>query len=185
MDAALLMWTVAWVWMGFAVAHEIRGIADLSDTVGAMGRAVTSVGGTLRDLPLVGDQLAEPAGRLEEAGGNAIASAGSARSSARRVGTLLGVSIALIPTLPLLALYVPGRVAGERERRSLRRAVATGRSDEFDELLARRAVVHLPHHRLRRVSDDPVEDLRAGRHAALADAELAWFGVDGRDRAIG
>jgi hypothetical protein len=172
-----VLWTIAWIWMGFAVAHEVRGIADLSDTVGSVGRAVTSVGETLRDLPLVGDQISAPADKLDEAGRQAVASAQSARTSARRVGTLLGVSVAVIPTLPLIALYLPNRIAATRERRSLRRALAGGRSDALDELLARRAIVHLPYEHLRRVSPDPLADLRAGRYAALADAELAWFGL--------
>lgn len=177
LDSALVLWTVAWVWMGFAVAHELRGIADLSDTVGGVGRAVTSVGDSLRGLPLVGDQMSGPADQLQQAGRDAVASAQSARTSARRVGTLLGISIALIPTLPLLALYVPGRLAAAQERRSLRRAIGRGRSPELDELLARRALVHLPYHRLRRVSSDPLVDLRRGEHRALADAELEWFGI--------
>jgi hypothetical protein len=115
LDAALILWIVAWLWMGIAVANEVRGIADLSDTVGAVGRAVTGV------------------------------------------GVLLGVSIALFPTLPLLATYLPTRYAAAHERRALRRAMDSGRSDALDELLARRALVHLPYHRLRRVSDDPVD----------------------------
>lgn len=93
---------------------------------------------------------------------------------------LLGVSIALIPTLPLLATYLPTRYAAAHERRALRRAVDSGRSDALDELLARRALVHLPYHRLRRVSDDPVGHVHRGRHCALADAELEWFGVPTR-----
>jgi hypothetical protein len=177
LDAALALWTIAWVWMGFAVAHEVRGIADLSDTVGSVGRAVTSVGEALRGLPLVGDELGPPAAELDRAGRDAVTSAVSARASARRVGTLLGVSIALIPTLPLMAIYVPGRVAAAHDRRSLRRTVATGRSPALDELLARRALVHLPYHQLREVSRDPLADVRAGRHSALADAELEWHGV--------
>jgi hypothetical protein len=47
----------------------------------------------------------------------------------------------------------------------------------MDELLARRALVHLPYHQLRRLSPDPLSDVRAGRHAALADAELEWHGI--------
>ena len=176
-DAALLIWTIAWVWMGIAVASEVRGIADLSDTVGSVGRAVTGTGEAIRGLPLVGDQVAGPAEELQRAGRDAVDSAKSARSSARQVGVLLGVSIALIPTLPLLALYLPGRIAGVRERRALERALERGRTPWLDEILAWRAVVHLPYDRLRDVSEDPVEDLRLGRHRALADAELAWFGV--------
>jgi hypothetical protein len=180
LDAALILWTVAWLWMGIAVANEVRGIADLSDTVGAVGRAVTGVGETIRGVPLIGDQATGPAEELDRAGRDAVASAQSARASARRVGVLLGVSIALIPTLPLLAIYLPTRYAAGHERRALRLAVDAGRSEALDELLARRAVVHLPYHRLRRVSDDPVNDVRHGRHSALADAELEWFGVPTR-----
>jgi hypothetical protein len=44
-------------------------------------------------------------------------------------------------------------------------------------VLARRALVHLPFHVLRRISDDPVRDIADGRHAALADAELEWCGI--------
>jgi len=180
LDAALIVWTVTWLWMGIAVATEVRGIADLSDTAGAVGRAVMGLGETIRGLPLIGDQAAAPAEELDRAGRDAVASAQSARASARRVGVLLGISIALIPTLPLLAIYLPARYAAAHERRALRRAVDSGRSDALDELLARRALVHLPYRRLRRVSDDPVADVRRGRHSALADAELEWFGVPTR-----
>jgi hypothetical protein len=114
---------------------------------------------------------------VHHAGQDAVASARTARANARSVGTLLGVSIALIPSLPVLILYVPPRVAGARERRALERAVAGGVDRWLQEVLARRALVHLPYHRLRRVSEDPLEDLRQGRHARLADAELEWFGV--------
>jgi hypothetical protein len=176
-DAALVVWTLAWVAMGLAVANEVRGLAELSDTVGSVGRAVTSTGEAIRSLPLIGDQVAAPADEVSAAGRDAVASAAGARESARRVGVLLGVSIALIPTLPLLALYLPARIGGARERRALRRAVARGRPPWLDEALARRAVAHLPLERLRRVSDDPGEDLRCGRHRALADAELDWYGV--------
>ena len=52
-----------------------------------------------------------------------------------------------------------------------------GREPWVDEVLARRALVHLPYRRLREISDDPIADLRAGRHEALAAAELEWFGL--------
>ncbi len=135
-DAALVLWTAAWLWMGIAVAHEIRGVADLSDTAGEVGRAITGVGGTLRDLPVIGGQMSRPADEIQRAGENTITSAKSARASARHVGVLLGIAIALIPS------------------------------------------------RLRRVSADPVSDLHNGRHAALADAELEWFGVRARERVL-
>lgn len=176
-DVALLLWTATWLWMGVAVAREVRGIGDVGDTVARLGVAVTEVGGVVSELPLIGDQVAEPAEAVTAAGREAVASSRGARESADRVSLLLGLSIALIPSSPVLLLYIPRRLAIRRERRALRRAIAGGRTPDLDELLAERAVIHLPYHRLRRVSRNPRGDLRDGRYAALADAELEWFGV--------
>ncbi len=177
-DAVLICWAVLWVVVGIVVAHEVRGLAEISDTVAAVGRATTAVGETIRALPLVGGSFEEPAEDISAAGREAVTSAQAARESARSVATLLGLSIALIPTLPVLLLYVPGRVAGARERRALSLTIERGREPWIDELLARRALVHLPVRRLRAISDDPLADVREGRHGALAAAELEWFGVD-------
>jgi hypothetical protein len=179
-DLMLLGWAALWVVVGLAVAREVRGLAEVSDTAATVGRATITVGETIRDLPLVGDSLADPGEQIQAAGREAVTSAGEARDSANTLGTLLGLSIALIPSLPVLLLYLPGRVSGARERRALARVVARGREPWVDELLARRALVHLPYRRLRRVSEDPLADLRAGRHAALASAELEWFGVESK-----
>jgi hypothetical protein len=177
LDVALVLWTVAWVWMGVTVGHEVRGLGELSGTVDRLGRAVIAVGGVVAELPLVGDRVAGAAGEITGAGRNAVASAGEARESARSVGLLLGISIALIPSSPVLLLYLPRRLALARERRALRLALIGGRTPELDRLLAERAVIHLPYHRLRQVSEDPYGDLCAGRHRPLADAELRRFGV--------
>jgi hypothetical protein len=183
LDALLAAWTVLWIVVGIQVAQEVRGLAELSTTVGSVGHALTSVADTIRALPLIGGKLAGPAGDVQHAGRDAVASARTARANARSVGTLLGISIALIPSLPVLILYLPPRVAGARERRALERAAAGGVDPWLQEVLARRALVHLPYHRLRRVSEDPLEDLRHGRHSRLADAELEWFGVPSPRRA--
>ena len=175
LDAIAVIWTLLWLGAGVLVAQEVRGLAELSDTAGRLGEAVVTVGETVESLPLVGAQVAEPAGQVRDAGADAIASARSARASARRVGVLLGVSIAAIPSLPVLLFYLPARIGTARERRALRRAVGAGHA--ADAVLALRAVTHLPYRTLSRVSDDPARDLERGDHAALADAELAWFGV--------
>jgi hypothetical protein len=177
LHVALALWSAAWICMGVTVGHEVRGLGELNGTVERLGRAVTDVGGVIGALPLVGERAAGPAEEISGAGRDAVASAGEARSNARSVGLLLGISIALIPSSPVLLLYIPRRISLARERRALKRAVLRGRSPELDRLLAERALFHLPYHRLRKVSDDPAGDLRNGRHGALADAELEWFGV--------
>jgi hypothetical protein len=177
LDVALILWTATWLWMGFTVAHEVRGLSELSETVERLGGAIAEVGGLIGGLPVIGTEVAGPAAEITRAGENAVASADEARASARTVGLLLGISIALIPTSPVLLLYLPRRIALGRERRALTRALIEGRTPELDQMLAERAVTHLPYRRLSRVSDDPCGDLRSGRHEALADAELDWFGV--------
>jgi hypothetical protein len=178
LDVILLAWTVLWVVAGFAVADRVRGLAEVSATVAKVGGATETVGETIRTLPLIGGSLEDPAREISAAGRDAVASARAARQSARSLGTLLGLSIALIPSLPVLVLYVPGRIGGARERRELARVVAAGRDPWMEEVLAQRALVHLPYRRLRQISEDPAADVREGRHEALAVAELEWFGVD-------
>ena len=166
-----------WLWMGITVAHDVRGLAELSGTVDRLGRAVADVSSVIGGLPLIGDEVAGPASEITAAGENAVASADGARASARAVDVLLGISIALIPTGPVLLLYLPRRVALARERRALSRAVVAGRTPMLDQMLAERAVTQLPYRRLSRVSPDPCGDLRSGRCQALVDAELECFGV--------
>jgi hypothetical protein len=177
LDIVLLAWAVLWIAAGFAVADRVRGLAEVSATVAKVGRATTTVGETIRSLPLVGGSLDDSGRDIADAGREAVGSARAARESARSLGTLLGLSIALIPSLPVLVLYVPGRIAGARERRELARVVAGQCDPWMEEVLARRALVHLPYRRLREISDDPAADVREGRHAALATAELEWFGL--------
>lgn len=177
LDVVLVLWTAWWLWAGITVGDGVRDLADLGNTAGQLGRAVTSVGDAIATLPLVGDQLRGPAGAVHDAGRQAVASAQSARTSGRRLGVLLGLTVAAVPTVPLLLLYLPGRIASARERQALARALRRIPGPQLDDVLARRALVHLPYHVLGRVSDDPVGDIAAGRSGALADAELEWYGV--------
>jgi hypothetical protein len=71
---------------------------------------------------------------------------------------------------------IPHRRAWRRDTRAVRRAVRQG-GDEIDAYLALRAVQSLPADRRLDVSADPWGDLAAGRHRALADAELRRVGV--------
>jgi hypothetical protein len=84
------------------------------------------------------------------------------------LSVLLGLAVAVIPSLPLLVLYVPLRAARLRE---------AGDDPQLEELLARRAVQNLPYHRLARVTRTPWRDLADGRYAALAAAEKQRVGI--------
>jgi hypothetical protein len=181
LDVAAVVWMATWIVLGFLVAREVRHLRELSDTVVVAGVAVEETGDLLASLegvPFVGSQVGDVAERVREAGRSARASGADSRDSTQNLSVLLGLSIGLIPTLPLLGLYAPLRVAWTRETRAVRRALATRPSDPvLTEFLARRAVATLPYQELQAVSPDPFRDLEEGRFEALADRELERLGL--------
>src|SRR4051794_36413604 len=141
LDAAVLAWVIAWLALGYWTAREVRELSTVTSSVRSVGGAVVSAGdaiGGLERLPLVGAVGAKPGASVPAARRGARQAAPDARAAGRRLSVLLGVAVAFIPTLPLLAVYLPPRLALHRDRRAAR---GLG-----DELLARRALVHLPLH---------------------------------------
>lgn len=122
MDALVVVWIIAWVALGLAVAREVDGLKELSGTVRTTGLAVEESGRAIRSLgplPLVGDRLERPGRRIEDAGRSAASSARSSRRSIERLSVLLGLAIGVIPSVPLVALYLPARLgAGQRGDRA-------------------------------------------------------------------
>lgn len=180
LDGLVILWSIAWILIGVTIAREVRDLARLSDTVVSLGQATQSAGAAvagLEDLPVLGGALREPATKIREAGADAVVSARESRRSADRLAVLLGISVALIPSLGLLAVYLPRRVAGVRERRALLRAL---RRDEpnLDEYLAWRALSHLTTDELSRLTSGPLAELTRGRAGELARAELRRHGLD-------
>lgn len=180
LDVALALWCAFWLWMAWAVADDVRGLRHLSQTVASVGEATRQTGQaieSLGDLPVVGGDVGEAGAAIERAGDDALRSAAAARRSVRRTSLLLGFSIAVIPTLPLMLLYVPRRIGALREQRLVVVSLRNGTDPALQRLLAFRALSTLPLHRLRGVSPDPVEDLSGARFRVLADAELARLGI--------
>ncbi|MDP9342508.1 MAG: hypothetical protein M3Q23_10545 [Actinomycetota bacterium] len=185
-DAALIAWTVVWVVVGVMVARDVRGLTQLSDTVVAGGQVLRATGselGALSSIPFVGDQIGSVGHQVNDAADQAIASGRDSAGRVRSLSVLLGFAIALIPTVPLIALYTPLRVARVREVRAVRRAMAEARGDPvFEQFLARRAAERLPYYRLRQISQDPWYDLATGRYERLAAAELERLGLSRASR---
>nr|MDP9166639.1 hypothetical protein [Actinomycetota bacterium] len=63
-DAVVVLWTLAWVFVGLAVHSAVATIADVGRQVndGATGvsKNLNSAGDSTDDFPLVGDALAKP-----------------------------------------------------------------------------------------------------------------------------
>jgi hypothetical protein len=185
-DAALIVWTAAWLLVGVAVARDVRGLTQLSGTVVAGGRVLQVTGselGQLSSVPFVGEQLGAMSRQLNDAADQAIASGRGSAEQIRSLSVLLGFAVALVPTVPLIALYAPLRVSRAREVAAIRRAAARNPADPLlQQFLARRAAERLPYHRLRQVTADPWSDLAQGRYQRLATAELERLGLSRTSR---
>ena len=116
---------------------------------------------TLEGVPFIGGQVGDVASRVREAEGTGERSREPRHTDDASV--LLALSIGLIPTLPLLGLYVPLRLAWTQVRAPLQRALATIRTISASrQFLARRAVANLHY---RAAGGQPV--LRGYRRRAL------------------
>jgi hypothetical protein len=174
LDLLVLTWAIVWIVLGVTVGmfvSRLSAVGDgLQDTGGAIVRAGDSVAG-LADVPLIGEGFGTIGAEIGDIGRETQEDGRSLERDVDRLAWLIGASLALAPTLPILALWVPPRVARERERHSLRRSL---RSQDGAALgyLANRAVATRSFRELLAVSDDPVHDLSEGHYEALASLEL-------------
>jgi len=181
LDVAVIGWSLAWGAVAIAIAQEVNGLADLSGTVIRVGHATEASGRGLEQLgalPLLGDTLTVPADRIQAAGASAVESGRSSADSVHDLSLLLGLSIAVIPALPLICLYIPLRIAAARERRTARAlALEAGDDPRFQRFLARRTLETLPYRKLREVTPEPWRAYVEGRYDELARAELRRLGL--------
>ncbi|HET8980102.1 MAG TPA: hypothetical protein VFN87_18260 [Solirubrobacteraceae bacterium] len=183
-DLLLVVWVVGWIVVGLLIAHEVNGLARLSTTVEKAGQAAEASGTALHALsavPFVGHTVGQASARVIQAGQSAVASGQASRSSVGDLATLLGIAVALIPSIPVLAVYVPLRIGRARERLVVGAALAEiGDNPEFQAFLARRALETLPYRRLRWLVHHPWQKLDARQRADLAAAELQRLGLTRR-----
>ena len=105
----LAVWVTAWIVLGIWTAYEVRNLRSLSDTVVKSGSAMRTTGGALEGLgaiPFVGGDVGRVAREVTAAGISAEESGHSSRSAVDRLAILLGIAVGLVPTIPVLVLYV-------------------------------------------------------------------------------
>jgi hypothetical protein len=180
-DLATLAWTAAWVAAGLTLYRLVERLAVPGARVEQAGSDfagdVAEIQQRIGRVPVVGDQLQGPFGRLAGTG-RTLAEAGATQQQVvHQLALWLGVVVAAVPVVTLLLVWLPRRVAWAREAGAASRL----RMDGADlELFAIRAVANRPLRELRRVSADPAGALRAGEHQALADLELRALGLRAR-----
>ena len=111
-DLVVVVWIVAWLFVGMRVHSEVEGLTELSQTISQAGGAVEETGRTLAalNLPLVGDRIDDAAERAITVGRDTRLSGRTARDSISDLRTLLGTAVTLIPASPILFLYLPLRL---------------------------------------------------------------------------
>lgn len=180
-DSVVAFWVVLWLTMGVLTGLEIWSLSRVSDAAAASGRAADQAGRGLQELsalPLVPDGPGRIGDEVRAAADEIDRSAALIRQDVRRLSLLLGVSVALLPTVPVLALYLPGRLRWRRDVQAVRRELArAGRTERLDAYLAQWAVADLGWDALSRVSDDPAGDLAEGRYERLAGEQLRRLGI--------
>ncbi len=186
LKAVLAVWAVAWMATGAAAGVQIWQLAGLSSAAVESGEALDSAGAALQllgRLPVVGPRSQRLGGEVRAAAERIQESAATSQAHIRRLSVLVGLSIAFIPLAPVLAVYVPVRMARAREARSVRRRLGDAADDPaLEQFLAHRAVQNLPYETLRSVSDRPWADLEAGNYRLLANAELTRLGLARKSR---
>ena len=181
-DVVLVVWLLLWCAIGYAVGHTVNGLSGLSDGVIGAGEGVSDAAGALTDLidvPLVGGSVEAIAARIDALGQGTVQKAEASKDVIFNVSLMLGLLIALAPSVPPIAVWLVIRSPLARDRRRI------GRSLDADEAglegyLALRAATRYSYARISSVTTDPWGDLQAGRHSALAAIELGRLGLTRR-----
>lgn len=181
LDGLVGFWLTLWLIVGAWSGVTLWQLSELGDTVTNSGHAIRSAGEALTavgNVPLVGEKPGELGAEVTATGADIADRGQQVKHQLQQLSLLLGLAIALMPTTPVLGLYVPLRVARHRETRELRAALAAhGNTSALDRYLAERAVHSLSFSSVHHLVGDPWQAIAEGRARPLADAELARLGI--------
>jgi hypothetical protein len=180
-DAAVAVWTFAWVLVGVAVHRAVSTIAAVGRQVnsGAHGIAdnLESAGHSAERIPLVGGAVSKP---LTAAGDAALNIAGAGHNldtTATWLAVLLALAVASPPVLAVMMPWLFLRIRFFRRKWTVTALAATPAAER---LLALRALANRPLGKLTKVDADPVGAWRGEDPAAirgLAALELRSAGL--------
>ncbi len=180
-DLLLVAWTVVWIWAGRVVHDTTAALAvpgrKLADAGDGLSGYMSEAGERAADIPVVGDSLRSPFDGAGSASRRLAEAGRDQQEAVLDLALLLGVVVAAVPILLLVAVWLPGRV------RFVRRATAARGLIDADadiDLFALRALATQPMHVLARISDDPAGSWRRRDETvvrALAAVELRDSGL--------
>ena len=178
-DVLVVAWLWFWIWLAMRLYELVQKLAapgqKLAGAGDGMANGLADAGAKVHRVPVAGDSLAEPFSKAASAA-RSLAEAGREEQQAvHQLAWVLALLLLAVPIAVVVLGWLPRRV------RWVRRASAAVRLPD-DDLLALRALVHQPLHRLSTV------DIAAWRQgdpevvAALAAMELRRIGLRHRRR---
>jgi hypothetical protein len=106
-DLLFIAWLVMWVWIGLVVHDGTMALAapgrQTDESASAMAGQLRDAGGRLDDVPLIGDEVATPFDKAADASDGLAAAGRSSVEAVEKLALVLGLSIALIPILVVMA----------------------------------------------------------------------------------
>lgn len=178
-DLALLVWIGGWVVAGVLVGFDVHRLGRLATAFADSGRALGQTSTALHalsGLPLVGHALSRVASDIHRSAASATANASMSRADIYQLSYLLAVAVAVLPVVPVLAVYLPSRIGRAREVKALRRILSDQEQESVERYLAQRALYTLAYHQLAAIGERPWGYLESPDYHRLADAELARLG---------
>jgi hypothetical protein len=179
LDFLVIAWVLFCLMLGMAVTKRINHLGALGDGLVSAGDSVSGVGdwiSGLEDIPLIGGSIGTVADKVDALGASTAQQGRNGKEAVWKAALGIGLLLTLLPTLPILAVWIPGRVGIERERASLRAALKANEPGVW-EYLALQAVDDMSFQELRKISADPWEDIRQARYEALARVEIDRLGL--------
>src|ERR1700712_959126 len=188
-DACFVVWTLLWVSLAVVVYRLMSKLAAAGQLLEATGRTLnddmTSAQDKVKGVPLIGDQVSAPFGKVGAAAQSLIGIGMAQEQAVHAVAVLLAVCVAAIPIALLALLWLPRRVRFVRRATASRRLIDS--AGDLD-LFALRALSSQPMHQLARVCTDPADGWRRKDPTviyALAMLELADAGIRAPTRTAG
>ena len=111
---AVAAWCALWLVVGVWTGYELWQLGELGGAVAETGRSLGAAGDALEGLgstPLVGDRTEELGAQVKSSSADIVTQAEGAQGSLRQLAVLLGLTVALLPTVPAVVLL---RLGGRR-----------------------------------------------------------------------
>lgn len=181
-DLVVIGLLALFVLLGVKVHNTVDQLATLGRGVETAGTSVQSgLGGAARQvegIPLVGNRLSESLRTAGAQTGGRTADIGrQGQQDVHHLANLLGLVVALLPSLVLLAVWVPRRARQVQTLTAGAKALKDPTNRERRALIAQRAAFGLPYGELLRHSPDPIGDLHHERYDGLVAAALEDAGL--------